>query len=123
MYGLIAGLALFVLATYLIIDTGGYSSSAAAKDVSVHDLTQTASKYTGEEVTTTGILTYSEEHGAYQITDDGNYAIIIRGYSDNDILLSLKNKEVRVTGRFGYDPGNGVYIEASAVIEVIAEQQ
>jgi hypothetical protein len=121
MYGLIIGLAMFVAASYLLIDTGGSTSTASAREVSVHDLTQSVDSYVGEEVTTTGRLTFSEEHQAYQITDDGNFAIIIRDFSDEAILLSLQNKEVRVTGIFGSDAEDGTFIQASAVLEVLPE--
>jgi hypothetical protein len=90
--------------------------------VSVHDLTQTASRSTPAKRSRPPASCPLVPSTAYQITDDGNYAIVIRGFSDQDLLLSLKNKPVRVTGRFGYDPENGVYIEASAVIEIVEQQ-
>jgi hypothetical protein len=121
MYGLIIGLAVFVAATYFLIDTGGGAHSAAAREISVVDLARGAPNFDGEDVITTGTLSYSEEHGAYQITDKGNYAIILRGYSDEALLASLKNKTVQVTGTFSYDTKSGVYIETSSVIEAVAQ--
>lgn len=121
MYGLILGLAMFVAATYFLIDTGGGTPGATAREVSVHDLTQSADTFNGDDVTTTGVLSFSEEHGSYQITDNGNFAVIIRGYSDEQILASLVKKTVRVTGKFGFDSESGTYIEAAAVIEVLEE--
>jgi len=120
MYGLILGLALFVAATYLLVETGGRSSTAAAREVAIVDLTTSADTFDGEDVTTMGDLSFSEEHGSYQVTEDG-IAIVIRGYSDEAILASLNGKTVRVTGRFGADAESGTYIEASSVIEVVEE--
>ena len=126
MYLLIVALAIFVFAagalpglkSYALIKDAGHRPIAAVQEITIHDLTSQVSVYKGQVVTTTGKVSYSEEHGLYQIADDGNYAVLIRGYSNRDQLEALKDKYVRVTGTFDFEQDLGVYIETNAVIPV-----
>jgi hypothetical protein len=123
MYALLAVLAIFVLATYTLLEHGGGSIAAPSpngnvrgdRDVSIHDLTLDPSEYLGEEVITEGVLSYSDEHERYQIIDEGNYAVIVRSYGNTAKLESLEGVKVRVQGTFGHDNRYGVYIDAESL--------
>jgi hypothetical protein len=118
MYVVIGLLALFVLSSAFILEHGG-SSLGAVQTVTIHDLTLTAPNYQGSPVTTEGTLTYSDEHDRYQLSDDGNFAIIIRHYSDEDDLAEWVGQRVRISGIFGYEKDFGVYIDAEAAEEIV----
>ena len=108
MYAALAALAL-VLATYTLLEHGGgitlfdQPGRPRDRDVSIHDLTLDPSRYFGDEIITEGTLSYSTEHDRYQVVDDGNYAVIIRNYSNTTKLESLQGVRVRVQGTFGQD--------------------
>lgn len=114
MYAAIAALAVFLLSDTFLLKHGG-ESVAAVQHVSVHDLTTGPSVFDGESVATTGLLGFSEEHGRYQLVDEGNFAIIIRQYASEEVLDGLVGRRVRVSGVFGISPESGVYIDADSV--------
>jgi hypothetical protein len=123
MYAMLAALAIFVLATYTLVEHGGGSIAApdpngrvrGDRDVSIHDLTLDPSKYLGDEVVTEGTLSFSTEHGRHQIVDAGNYAVIIRSYQNTAKLESLEGVRVRVQGTFGQDSRFGVFIDPESL--------
>jgi len=65
--------------------------------------------------TSDGILTYCEEHDRDQVVDDGNFAVSIKDYDDEDDLEELTGQRVRVSGVFNYEDDFGVFIEADIV--------
>ena len=122
MYGTLALLAIFVLATYTLLEHGGGSIAAPDpngrprdRDVSIHDLTLDPGRYLGDEIITEGTLSYSTGHDRYQIVDDGNYAVIIRNYGNTAKLESLEGVRVRVQGTFGQDSVFGVFIDPESL--------
>ena len=108
-------LAVFVLAAAFLLQTGGESlSSPAAVPVSVHDLSTAPKAHREERVVTTGVLRLVHEpNDHFLVTADG-LGVVIRGY-DEAALRALDGQEVTVTGRFGYDPDTGTYIDAESV--------
>jgi hypothetical protein len=114
MYTTIAALAVFVASTYSIVEHGG-GSIGAVRRLSIHDLTAAAPAYDGSDVSTTGILDYAEEHGRYEIVDEGNFSVIIREYADEASLERLLGLHVTVTGEFGWDDEYGTFIDAASV--------
>ena len=117
MYAAITALAVFVLSAMLLLNHGG-ESAASAQHVSVHDLTAGPSRFEGKEVTTVGVLSFSEEHDRYELVGEANFAVIIREYTGENPLDVLVGREVRVRGVFGHDPESGVHIDASYVAPV-----
>jgi hypothetical protein len=114
-YVAIGLLALFVLAAALLLEHGG--SSQAAVSVSVHDLSTAPQLHSGDRVTTTGVLRLAlEPEEQILLTADG-LGIVIVGY-DEALLRSLDGRGVTVTGRFGFNEHDGVYIEADSVAEL-----
>lgn len=118
MYGFILALAAFVFAAYFLIKDDGGRPTEAVQELTIHDLTTRIAEFKGKVVTTTGRVTFSEEHGEYQVTDDGNFAVIIRGWDDRNQLAALKDKYARVTGTFDFEDGFGVFIQADTVVPV-----
>ena len=114
MYAAIGALALFVVATYSIVEHGGGKISAV-QQLSVHQLTSAAPAYQGGSVTTTGLLSYSEEHEWYELVDDANYAVVIRNYDDEESLAGLLGALVTVAGEFNFDDEIGTYIDATSI--------
>jgi hypothetical protein len=117
LYLFIVVLALFVLASYTLIQNGGGHPIAAVQQVSVHDLTTQAPLYEGHTIVTTGRLSFSDEHGRYQLVDDANFAVVIKDFPDEQLEL-LKDMNVKVSGMFGYERDLGVFIEADVVTPV-----
>ena len=115
LYACILVLAVFVLAAAFLLQTGGESlSSPAAVKVSVHDLSVAPQAHAAERIVTTGILRLVHEpNDHFLVTADG-LGVIVRGH-DAAILRALDGKAVTVTGRFGYDPDTGTYIDAESV--------
>lgn len=114
MYGTLLLLALFVLSATFLLDHGG-KSIASVDEVSVHDLSSIPPRYVGAHITTTGVLSYSEEHDRYQITGEANTAVVIREYRGHRDLQTLVGRDVRVNGVFGFEDGFGVFIDADTV--------
>ena len=106
-------LAVFVLAAAFLLQAGGGTSSAAMP-VSVHDLSVAPQAHAAERIVTTGVLRFVHEpNDHFLVTADG-LGVVIRGY-DEAALRALEGQEVTVTGRFGYDPDTGTYIDAESV--------
>ncbi len=114
MYAAIAALAVFVLSATFLLKHGG-ESIASVQQVSVHDLTNGPTRFADMSVTTVGVLSFSEEHGRYQLVDEGNFAVIIRRYAGEELLDVLVDRRVRVRGVFGIDQELGVHINASYI--------
>jgi hypothetical protein len=113
-YVIIAGLALFVLATTFVLNHGG--SRATPEDespISIHDLSLEPDKYKGDTVVTEGTLGFADETKQYQIVSEG-VAVVITGY-EMEALRSLEGQVVLVTGRFDFDPTTGTFIDADLV--------
>jgi hypothetical protein len=123
MYVAIVVLAIFVATSYFVFEHGGGSiaapsdNAAATPDaeVTVHDLTLNSMQYEGQRVITEGTLTFSDEHDHYQVADNGNYAVVIRNFSNEAKLERLEGERVRVEGVFGQEAGTGTYIDAAAI--------
>jgi hypothetical protein len=117
-YGVIAALGVFVLFTTFIVTRGGGSatSSDTNLNVSVHDLSLEPESYRGDLVVTEGNLLFSEDIKQYQIVDEG-IAIVVVGY-DEEAFKGLEGRRVTVSGRFDFDLGTGIFIDAEFVREV-----
>lgn len=111
LYTVIAALALFLLGTSLLLDHGG-GFTAAAAEVSVHDLLTMPERYRGRDVTTEGVLKADLASGGYILTADG-LGVIIRYNKPG--LAALNDVAVRVTGRFDWERDVGVYIQAAVI--------
>ncbi len=114
MYSLLLALALFVLLVTFLAERGGGSTSTVAQ-VSIRSLRSAPQIYDGQTVTTDGVLSFSQEHGLYQIADDSNQAVLIRKYRDEEALKALSGQRVRATGQFGSNAEDGIYIDADVV--------
>jgi hypothetical protein len=116
-YAVIAGLALFVLATTFLIDKGGGSATPVPPDqnISVHDLSLEPEAHRGNTVTTTGTLKFSPDIKQHQIVDEG-VAIVLVGYEE-EAFQSLEEKLVTVTGKFDFDLGTGIFIDVDFMEE------
>jgi hypothetical protein len=113
-YIVIVGLGMFVLATtFLITKGGGSANPAGERIVSVHDLSLEPEAYRGDNVTTEGQLTFSPDIKQYQVVDEG-IAIVVVGYEEQ-AFRGLEGQRVRVTGRFDFDLGTGIFIDAEFV--------
>jgi hypothetical protein len=108
-YSVIALLVGFVLVTTFALQHGG-SSVAAVRSVTIHDLVAAPALHEGETVKTVGDLSFSPEHGLYQIVDEEGLAIVIRDHQGD--ISSLVGRSVEVSGRFDFDRDTGLYIEA-----------
>jgi hypothetical protein len=117
-YGVIALLGLFVLTTTFLIDKGGGSARPADTDarITVHDLSLEPEAHRGDTVTTEGDLLFSADIKQWQVVDEG-IAIVIVGY-DDEAFRGLEGRRVSVTGRFDFDLGTGIFIDAEQVSEV-----
>ena len=60
----------------------------------MHDLTLEAYAYKARLVITEGTLTFSEEHGRYQVVDDANYAVVIRNFRTRVKLEAARRASV-----------------------------
>lgn len=114
LYSVIAALALFLLGTSLLLGHGG-GSTAAATEVSVHDLLTMPERYRGRDVTTEGVLKADLASGGYILTADGLRVVV---HYDKPSLAALNDAAVRVTGRFDWERDTGVYIQAAAITRV-----
>ena len=114
MYAAITALAAFLLSATFVLQHGG-QSIASVRQVSVHDLTTGPSLFDGQNVTTAGLLSFSEEHGHYQLVDEGNFAVIIREYRGGTPLDDLLGRRVRASGAFGIRQESGVHIDANYI--------
>jgi len=114
-YLVIASLGLFVLATTFVLDHGGGAATPAGVfgHVTVHDLSLVPETYRGKTVVTEGTLGYSPDTTQHQVVDE-DLAVVILGY-DALALRSLEGQRVSVTGRFDFDPGTGIFIDADVV--------
>jgi hypothetical protein len=113
-YVVIAGLGLFVLATTFLITKGGGSANLADEEtVSVHDLSLNPEEHRGDSVVTQGALAFSEDIKQYQVVDDG-IAIVVVGYEE-EAFQELEGQHVRVAGRFDFDLGTGIFIDAESI--------
>lgn len=121
MYAVLVVLALFVLASYVLLEHGG-GSIAAPRDgslvqLSLHDLTLEAPAYDGEEIRTSGTLGFNDEQGRYELFEapgGANYTVPIQNY-DTNVLQRFDGRIVTVRGIFIYDPDTGFYIEPISV--------
>ncbi len=114
LYAVIAVLALFVLSTSVILQHGG-GYTAGATETTVHDLLMVPERYRGHEVTAEGTLKFDSTTGGYMLAADGQ-GVLVR-YSGGS-LSAFAESLVRVSGRFDWEPGTGVFIEASIVAPV-----
>jgi len=114
-YLVLALLGLFVLATTFVLDHGGGAATppAASGLVTVHDLSLLPETYRGKTIITLGTLGYSPDTAQHQVVDEG-LAVVILGY-DALALRSLEGQRVSVTGRFDFDEGIGIFIDADIV--------
>jgi hypothetical protein len=119
-YLVIAGLGLFVLTTTFLVSKGGGSANPneSGQVISVHDLSLDPPEYTGDTLTTVGQLMFSPDIKQYQVVDEG-IAIVVVGYED-EALRELDGQRVRVTGRFDFDIGTGIFIDAELVAATAA---
>jgi hypothetical protein len=117
-YIVIAGLGLFVLATTFLISKGGGSANPAdgTQTVSIHDLSINPEAHRGNTVITEGDLVFSPDIKEYQVVDQG-IAIVVVGYEE-EAFRSLDGRRVKVTGRFDFDLGTGIFIDADIVTVV-----
>lgn len=114
MYATLVVLALFVAATYLVLDHGG-GTIAQVQDVTVHNLTSGSATYDGQPVTTSGTLQLSDD-GKWEISEnDANFPVEVRNFEDESLLQSLEGRRVKVHGIFGIEPDGPVYINADTV--------
>jgi hypothetical protein len=114
MYTTLTVLALFVAATYLILDHGG-GTIAQVQDVTLHNLTASSASYDGQPVTTSGTLQVGDD-GDWEISeDDANFPVEVRNFEDESLLQSLDGHRVKVHGIFGIESEGGVYINADTV--------
>ncbi|MDO8616697.1 MAG: hypothetical protein Q7T33_13335 [Dehalococcoidia bacterium] len=113
MYLAIGGLALFVGTATFLTEHGGGSTAAVAQ-VTVHNLRMSPQSYVGKVVTTEGRLSFTEEHGLFQVVSE-DLAVVIRTYDGAEDLPQLSGLDVRVTGRFGFDSELGIYLDADSV--------
>lgn len=114
LYAVIAILALFVVATSVILQHGG-GYTAGATETTVHDLLMAPERYRGHEVTVEGTLRFDATTGGYLLAADGQ-GVLVR-YSRGS-LSDFAESLVRVSGRFDWEPGTGVFIEASIIAPV-----
>ena len=105
MYGTLVLLAVFVLSATFMLEHGG-KSIASVQEVSIHDLSSIPPQFIDDHITTTGTLSYSEEHDLYQVVGEENTAVIIRKYNGHRDLSTLVGREVRVNGVFGFSEGD-----------------
>jgi hypothetical protein len=115
-YGAIVLLALFVLAAALVVEKGGGSSQAALA-VSVHDLSAAPDAHDGDLVTTSGTLRFALEPEAQLLLTEDGLGIVVRGY-DEIAMRALDGLQATVTGRFGIDERDGVYITPDSISEI-----
>lgn len=116
LYVVIVALAVFVLGAAFVLQTGGGSSQTAVS-VSVHDLSTAPAAYDGERVSTSGVLRLAREPEEQFLVTAGGLGILVLDYNE-DALRPLDGRDVTVTGRFGYNEHEGVYIEADSVTEI-----
>jgi hypothetical protein len=112
-YIVIAALAAFVIFTTFFLDQGGGKAEPTDGVVSVHNLSLDPDMYRGKTVTTEGTLNYSDATQQYQVVD-ADVAVVINGY-ELATLHSLTGQPVLVTGRFDFDEGTGIFIEAETI--------
>ena len=110
MYGVIALLAIFVLAATFLIDSGD-ESIATVGEITVADLLLTPEKYEAKELRTRGLLTFDEEFEQYSVGDDRLQIRIVYEPGGIDDFI---DQDVRVTGRLDFD-SEGVFIDADRV--------
>jgi hypothetical protein len=117
MYTGLGVLGFFLLSATFVLQAGG-GKIAAQHSVSVHEVTLSPEQHDGETVSVHGTLTYSSGRDLYELVDNSgegaNYAIVLRKY-DSERLKALVGKDLTVSGRFGIEPGTGVYIDAEYV--------
>ncbi|HUF52246.1 MAG TPA: hypothetical protein VMR52_00545 [Dehalococcoidia bacterium] len=114
MYASLVVLAVFVLTATFALEHGG-KSIASVQDVSIHDISSIPPRFIDAHVTTTGTLSYSDEHELYQVTGEANTALVIRKYHGHRDLGTVVGREVRVNGVVGSEDFTGVYIDADSV--------
>jgi len=113
LYACILVLAVFVLAAAFLLQAGGGTSSAAPT-VSVHDLSVAPGEHDDARVTTSGVLRFLHEPEDHFVISADGLAIVLRGY-DEGALRALDGKPVTVTGRFGVDEDDLIFIDAESV--------
>jgi hypothetical protein len=114
MYAALVVLAVFVLTATFAMDHGG-KSIALVQEATIHDISSIPPRFEGEHVTTTGTLSYSDEHDLYQIVGEANTAVVIREYHGHRDLSAFVGRDVRVNGVVGSEERTGVYIDADTV--------
>ena len=67
-------------------------------------------------MTTEGILRQGDTDDEYLIVDADGQGVILR--DDADTLSALEGQAVRVTGRFNFTLGTGIYIDAVSTTPV-----
>ena len=102
-----------MLAAAFVLQHGG-GSTEAATEVSVHDLSVEYRAHDRQRVSTEGVLRRVQEPEEHFVVTADGLGIVVRGYSA-EALRALDGRTVAVTGRFGFDQPNGVYIEADTV--------
>ena len=110
MYGVIALLAIFVLAATFLIDSGD-ELIATVGEITVADLLLTPEKYEAQELRTRGLLTFDEEFEQYSVGDEELQIRIVYEPGGIDDFI---DQDVRVTGRLDFD-SEGVFIDADRV--------
>jgi hypothetical protein len=118
MYATIAVLAVFVLASYTLLEHGG-EGLGQVQTLTVDKLTSAASAnaYNGAHVTVQGTLVYNMDTRAYELTGErANYPVGIRGLDDG-LLKGFIDKTVVVSGKFVYHNAKGTYIEGASIHE------
>jgi hypothetical protein len=115
MYAIILSLAAFVLAVTFLFQHGGSERSAAVADITtVHDLRLQPALYKDRNVTTEGIIGFNSQTGQFTLVDGEDQSLVITGY-DRDELSILEGVAVRISGRFGFGPDTGIFIDAEIV--------
>ncbi len=114
LYTVITILALFVLSTGVILEHGG-GYTAGATETTVHDLLMVPERYRGHDVSVEGTLKFDADTGGHILVADGQ-GVLVR-YSRGGLSAFVETL-VRVSGRFDWEPGTGVFIEASVIAPV-----
>jgi hypothetical protein len=118
MYATIALLAVFVLASYTMLEHGG-EGLGQVQTLTVERLTNPASAnaYNGSQVRVEGTLVFNNDAREYELTGDrANYPVGIRGFDDG-LLKGFVDKTVVVSGKFVYHNAEGTYIEGASIHE------
>lgn len=114
MYAAILLLAVFVAASYTILNHGS-EGLGQVRTLSVHQITTNARAFDGATITVDGVLVHNDQLGLYELTDeDANFPVPVRGLPDEE-LAPLLGQSVRVNGKFVFETGEGSHIQADSI--------